>query len=146
VTQGASAATGGGGGAGKVKIHDISFTKKIDSASPLLFLNCANGSHIKEANFVVRKAGGTQLEYLKYKLSDVLISGISPHGSADSNLGSKAAGGGGGPVTGGDEIPMEEVSLAFGKIEITYQAQGADGKAQGGPILAGWDVKGNQKV
>ena len=41
---------------------------------------------------------------------------------------------------------MELVSLNFAKVEFSYQPQGADGKAQGGPILAGWDVKANQKV
>jgi type VI secretion system secreted protein Hcp len=134
--QSGVSSSGGGGGAGKVHIHDFTITKKTDSSSPLLFLNCANGSHIKEVNFVVRKAGGTQLEYLKMKLTDVLISSYKPHGS-------------GAPNTAGvlsDEIPSEEVSLNFAKVEYSYQPQGSDGKAQGGPILAGWDVKANKKV
>ncbi len=122
-------ATGGGGGAGKVHFQDINFVKKTDSSSPLLMLSCATGAHIKEANFVVRKAGGEQLEYLKIKLTDLLVSSFKDHGS-----------------THGDEIPMESISLNFAKVEYSYQPQGADGKAQGGPILAGWDVKQNQKV
>jgi len=134
-------ATGGGGGAGKVSVHDFSVTKKTDASSPLLFLHCANGAHIKEANFVVRKAGGEQLEYLKVKLTDVLVSSYKPNAligllvpaveTADQSS---------------DEIPMEHVTLNFAKIEFSYQTQGADGKAQGGPILAGWDVKANKKV
>src|SRR5215475_13562619 len=60
-------ATGGGGGSGKVSFQDFHIVKKVDAASPLLMLNCASGTHIKEANFVVRKAGGDQLEYLKIK-------------------------------------------------------------------------------
>ncbi|SPE33099.1 Protein hcp1 [Candidatus Sulfopaludibacter sp. SbA3] len=151
-------ATGGGGGAGKVQIHDIQFTKKVDASSPLLFLNCASGAHIKEATLVVRKAGGQQLEFLKIKLTDVLISSVKPHGSGEqneewhSNLGlGAAAGHQAGPAAGaikswGDEVPFENLSLNFAKIEYSYQPQGADGKAQGGPILAGWDVKGNQKI
>ena len=130
-------ATGGGGGAGKVHVHDFVITKKTDQSSPLLFLNCANGAHIKEANFVVRKAGGTQLEYLKIKLTDILISSFKPHGSGADT---QHAG------TVGDEIPSEEVSFNFSKVEFSYQPQGADGKAQGGPILAGWDIKANKKV
>jgi len=58
MSQTGVSATGGGGGAGRVKVHDISFVKRTDASSPLLMLNCANGAHIKEANFVVRKAGG----------------------------------------------------------------------------------------
>src|SRR6202047_1477667 len=80
VAQTGTQASGGGGGAGKVHFQDIHFTKKVDASSPLLFLNCANGSHIKEANFVVRKAGGEQLEYMKIKLTDVLVSSVSPSG------------------------------------------------------------------
>lgn len=128
--QTGASAVGGGGGSGKVHIQDISITKKADAASPLLFLNCASGSHIKEGTLVVRKAGGEQLEYLKIKLTDVLVSSYRPGGSAH----------------GADDIPMEEVSLNFAKIEYSYQPQGADGKAQGGPIMAGWDIKANKKI
>jgi type VI secretion system secreted protein Hcp len=129
VAQTGTSATGGGGGAGKVHFQDIHFVKKTDASSPLLMLNCANGAHIKEANFVVRKAGGEQLEYLKIKLTDILISSFKDHGAQK-----------------GDEIPKESITLNFAKVEYSYQPQGADGKAQGGPILAGWDVKANQKV
>jgi len=154
VAQTGTHGTGGGGGAGKVSVHDITITKKTDAASPLLFLNCANGSHIKEANLVVRKAGGTQLEYLKIKLTDVLVSSYEPWGQAEAT-GAAAGAAAGAGIAGGlrkdkwqmaDEIPMESVSLNFSKVEYSYQPQGADGKAQGGPILAGWDVKANQKV
>jgi type VI secretion system secreted protein Hcp len=119
--------TGSGIGSGKVSFQDIHFVKKTDASSPLLMLNCAGGNHIKEANFVVRKAGGTQLEYLKIKLTDVLISSLKPGGSAGA-------------------LPTEQLSINFSKVEMTYQPQGADGKAQGGPILAGFDVKANKKV
>jgi type VI secretion system secreted protein Hcp len=144
MSQTGVSATGGGGGAGKVQMHDFSITKKTDASSPLLLLNCANGAHIKEVNFVVRKAGGEQLEYLKIKLTDVLVSSYKP-GSESALIGLLV------PAVqtaapAGDEIPSEQVSLNFAKIEFSYQPQGADGKAQGGPILAGWDVKANQKA
>ncbi len=136
VAQTGVSATGGGGGAGKVHIQDFVITKKTDMSSPLLFLSCATGAHIKEANFVVRKAGGTQMEFLKIKLTDLLISNYKPHGACETN----AAG-----VTL-DAIPTEEISINFSKVEYSYQPQGPDGKAQGGPIMAGWDVKTNKKV
>jgi type VI secretion system secreted protein Hcp len=144
-------ATGGGGGAGKVQMHDMHFTKKVDASSPLLFLNCAGGAHIREATFVVRKAGGLQLEYLKIKLTDILVSSIKPHGHGEQNELTRtginpAAGHEGAVRSWGDDIPLEDLSLNFAKIEYSYQPQGADGKAQGGPVMAGWDVKGNQKI
>jgi len=157
-------ATGGGGGAGKVSYEDIHFIKKFDASSPLLLLNCSCGAHIKEATFTVRKAGGNQLEYLKIKLTDVLVSSYKPHGSSQQNefhsinwgiffggATSEAAGApsnmaAGAKQTYGDEVPMEILSLNFAKIEVAYQPQGSDGNAQGGPILAGWDLKANKKA
>jgi len=158
MSQTGVSATGGGGGAGKVKVHDIVVTKRTDASSPLLMLNCANGAHIKEGLLTVRKAGGTQLEFLKIKLTDILVSSYKPHGSiiasddweqsattgnttSQDDWESKVI-----TTSGGTEIPSESISLNFSKVEFSYQAQGADGKAQGGPIVAGWDVKANQKV
>ena len=145
LSQTGVSATGGGGGAGKVKVHDISITKKTDVASPLLMLNCASGAHIKEGTFVVRKAGGEQLEYLKIKLTDILVSSYNPHGLAEGDawLTDKDLTGAGAETS---PVPSEYITLNFSKIEYSYQPQGADGKAQGGPIMAGWDVKANQKI
>ena len=71
-------ATGGAGSGrareGKVSVHDISVTKHTDSSSPKLMLFCANGKHIPSATLSMRKAGGTQQEYLVIKLKDVLVS------------------------------------------------------------------------
>lgn len=129
-TQGGSMGHGSGGGSGKVNVQNFTFVKKIDKASPVLFQHCCTGNHIKDAAFAVRKAGGEQLEYLKVKLTDVLIASVRPGGSSE----------------GREEIPLEEVSLSFSKIEVEYQPQGQDGKALGGPVKGGWDVKQNVKV
>ena len=64
-SQSGSAHMGGGAGAGKVNVQDLSFTKYIDSASHALLLACCNGEHLGEAVFVVRKAGKDPLEYIK---------------------------------------------------------------------------------
>ena len=55
-----------GSGAGKVSISSFNIMKKSDSASPSLFTNCCNGEHFDKGHVVLRKAGGTALEYLKY--------------------------------------------------------------------------------
>jgi len=119
---------GGGGGAGKVNVHDISITKFVDKSSPDLMLACASGKHIPSGLITVRKAGEKPLEYLKIKLTDILISGVQFAGSG-----------------GGDQF-SENLSLNFAKFQVEYQEQGADGAAKGGPVLMGWDIKGNQKV
>lgn len=119
---------GGGGGAGKVNVQDISITKFIDKASAKLGLYCANGKHIKEGTLVVRKAGEKPLEYLKIKMTDILVSSYSTGGS------------------GGEDRLTENVSLNFSKIEYEYQEQKEDGSAEGGPQKFGWDIKKNEKV
>ena len=72
--------TGGGGGAGKANFQDISITKWIDKSSPILQLYCANGDHFPSAELIVRKAGKTPLEYIKIKMTKVLITSISTGG------------------------------------------------------------------
>ena len=157
--QTGTSATGGGGGAGKVAIHDLHFVHKVDRATPLLFLSCATGAHISQGTLVVRKAGGEALEYLKIKLTDVMVSSVHPHGQAEQNelhvvntggpFGVSVAEGinntPGAIHSYGDEIPYEAVTLNFAKVEILYQPQGTNGAAQGGPVMAGWDVKANKK-
>jgi len=117
----------GGGGAGKVSVHDLSVTKFVDKSSPELMLNCASGKHIKEGLLTVRKAGEKPLEYMKIKLNDILVSGVQHSG-------------------GGSELLMESLTLNFAKFQVEYQEQGADGSPVGGPVMMGWDVKANQKV
>jgi len=127
MTQAGTHGAGGGGGAGKVSVHDISITKLLDKSSPELMLACCNGKHIPSGLITVRKAGESALEYLKIKLTDLLVSGVQEAGH-------------------GAELLKESLSLNFAKFQVEYQPQGADGKAQGGPVMMGWDVKQNVKA
>src|SRR5215467_7376808 len=106
---------GGGGGAGKVNVHDISITKFVDKSSPELMLACANGKHIKEGLITVRKAGENPVEYLKIKLTDILVSGVQEAGH------------------GGDTL-TENLTLNFAKFHVDYQEQDEKGKPAGGPV------------
>ncbi|PWT92716.1 MAG: type VI secretion system tube protein Hcp [Blastocatellia bacterium] len=118
----------GGLGAGRVQFQDLHVTKLVDSASPLLALACAAGDHIKEANLTVRKQGGEQQEYLKIKLTDVLISSYQSGGSEGSH-----------------SVPVDQFSLNFAKILFEYYPQDTKGKL-GSPFKAGWDLSANKKV
>jgi type VI secretion system secreted protein Hcp len=126
-SQPAISAHGGGGGAGKVNMHDITVTKKVDKASTTLFLNCCNGTHIKEATITSRKAGGDQQDFMKVKLNDILISSYNVGGSQ------------------GDDAPTESITLNFAKIQVTYSPQKADGTLDSA-VNSGWDVKASQKI
>src|SRR5262249_18940777 len=72
-----TAPRGGGAGAGKVNVQDVSFTKYIDKASPDLMLACCNGKHYDTATLVVRKAGTTPLEYVTVTMSEVMVTAVS---------------------------------------------------------------------
>src|SRR5262249_56590322 len=64
ISNSGSAQVGGGAGAGKCNVQDLSFTKYLDKASPDLMLACCNGKHFPKATLTVRKAGENPLEYL----------------------------------------------------------------------------------
>jgi type VI secretion system secreted protein Hcp len=114
-------ASGGGRGAGKVQMQDFHFVTRVNKASPLLFLACATGKHIKEAILTARKAGKGPLDYLVIKFKDVLVSSYQISGSE------------------GDAAPMDQVSFNFGRIDIEYREQKPDGSLAS-PVRAGWDV------
>jgi len=127
-TQSGTFAAGGGGGAGKVSMQDVHFVMAMNKASALLLQSCATGAHIKEANITCRKAGGTQVEYLKIKLSDVLVSSYQTGGSSSSP----------------DAYPTDQFSLNFAKINFEYADQKADGTLNPATV-ASYDLKLNTK-
>jgi len=94
----------------------------VNKASPLLFLSCANGEHIKSAVLTCRKAGKEQQEYLKYTFSDILVSSYQTGGSA------------------GNVVPLDQISLNFTKVEFEYKEQKADGSL-GGSVKKHYDIK-----
>lgn len=115
----------GGAGSGKVSLSSFNIMKKMDAASPALFLNCSKGEHFTDAHIVLRKAGGEAVEYLHYDFEEVFVESIQWSGSS-----------------GGDDAPTESVSFVFGKIDWKYTPQLAKGE-KGTPIPASWDVRQN---
>ena len=112
--QTGTSAHGSGAGGGKVAMNDFHFTMKVNGASSPLFQACANGTHFKKADLTCRKAGKGQQEYLKIKLSDVLVSSYQTGGSQ-----------------GSDQLPIDQISLNFAKIEYGYAKQKPDGSLDG---------------
>ena len=107
-SNGSNVAHGGGGGAGRVAMQDFHFTMAVNKASPKLMLACASGKHFPKAVLSARKAGGTQQDFLKYSLTEVLVSSYQAAGD-------------------GSVVPTEQVSLNFLKIEFAYTPQRTDG-------------------
>ena len=127
-TNSASFSSGGGGGSGKVSLQDFHVVKKMDKSSAKILAACCTGEHLKSATLFCRKAGKEQQEFLSIVLSDVMVSSYNVGGSAGSDI-----------------IPMDQISIAFAKIEFKYKEQKADGSL-GGEIIGGWDQKTNKKV
>jgi type VI secretion system secreted protein Hcp len=115
----------GGAGAGKISISSFNVMKKTDAASVAMFANCCKGQHFTHAHVVLRKAGGTALEYLKYDFDEVFVESIQWSGSS-----------------GGDDTPSESVSFAFGKVAIEYEPQLSKGE-KGTKVTANWDLTKN---
>ena len=125
ITNAAMRATGTGAGAGKASFHDLSFTHKIDKASPVLMKSCATGQHMKEATITLRKAGKGQQEFLIIKMNDVLITAVSDADGAEAG-------------------PIESVSLAFAKVDVEYRPQKSDGSLDAG-LHFKYDLKANKE-
>lgn len=115
---------GGGGGAGRVNIQDISLTKYVDKSSPALMRGCCNGKHFDEATLVVRKAGEDPLDYVTIKMVPVMVTSVSTGGS------------------GGEDRLTENVTLNFGKYELAYTPQKEDGTGDAAVELK-WNVEQN---
>ena len=81
VANSGSFSHGGGGGEGKATFQDLHFGMTMSKASPKLMSACATGKHIPSAVLTCRKAGGTQTEFLKIKLADVLVSSYQNGGN-----------------------------------------------------------------
>jgi type VI secretion system secreted protein Hcp len=126
-----SASTGGGAAAQRANFSDFSFVKTLDKSSPKLALACADGTHIKEITLELCRAGGSdKVKYYEIKMSNSIISSYRPGGSSQ----------------GGENLPLEEISINYGKIEWTYiQQKRADGSG-GGQVAGGWDLMANKPI
>lgn len=105
---------GGGAGAGKVNVQDLSVTKYIDKSSADLMLACCTGKHFDKADLKVRKAGEGQHDYIVITMNEVLISAVSTGGS------------------GGEDRLTENLTLNFGKVKFLYNIQDAKGAVKKG--------------
>lgn len=116
---------GGGAGAGKANVQDLSFTHYLDKCSPNLMSYCCKGTHVPTATLVMRKAGGKALVYLTITMNEVLITSCATGGS------------------GGEDRLTENVTLNFASVTVSYQPQKKDGTADGGAVDMTWNMSTN---
>jgi type VI secretion system secreted protein Hcp len=103
--------TGSGMSAGKVSMSDLSFTKKVDKASPKLLELLVTGKHVDTVTLTCSKqtGGKTPDDFLTIKLKEVYVSSYQTGGSS------------------GDDVGMESLSVTYGDIDYDYKEQKPDG-------------------
>jgi type VI secretion system secreted protein Hcp len=107
--------------AGKATMQDLSIVKTIDQTSPKLVEYVTTGKHAIRATLSLKKSGEIPFEYMTLVLEDVIVTSVRPGGS-------KA-----------NDIPLEEVSLAYRKMRQTFTPQTETGTA-GTPTQFSWDL------
>ena len=127
-SSGPSGGSGGGGGSGKATFDDFHFVSRISAASPALLSACATGTHVKQATLSGARGAGKNkgVDFLKYQLSDVTVTNVQQFDDES-------------------QVPSEQFSLNFSKVEVTYRPQTASGKV-GSPATFAFDVKANKKI
>lgn len=123
-----SISTAGGHTAGRAEHGDMTVTKEIDSASPMIYQALSSGTTFQSAQIdVYRAAGdGLRIKYLEISLKHVLISRVAF--SID-----------GGP------LPLESLSLRYAAIQWKYVKQHIDG-GQAGITQGAWSLTKNDKT
>lgn len=126
MAQGGSAHAGSGAGAGRVIVRDLTIIKHVDRSTPNLIKLCCSGKHFGKAKLVMRKAGGTAVEYFTVEMTDGIVSGVKP------------------AVGKCDEVPTESVTINFAAFKCEYTPQGADGRPAP-TIPAQWNIAKNSE-
>jgi len=111
---------GKGMAAGKPDLKDIILTAKMGKASPKLFSALTRGQHITTAVFTCRKPG-QQMEFLTMTFTTAFVTSYQT------------------PVAGFD-VPVDQFSLAYEKVEMKYVPQKADGSPDT-PVSVTYDKK-----
>ena len=121
--QAGVAAAGTGAGAGKAAIQTFTITKALDKASPKLLADALAGTRIPSGvlSFAHRVEGQEQT-FLKFQFSNLLVSGITDGKSSS-------------------DIPTEQVTFAFSKLEESYI-----GANKGSSPTVSWNVVANAKL
>lgn len=110
---------------GKPNHQDMTITKYLDSASPVLSQSCCEGKGFKEVKIIIgRNDSGKVIQLMQYTLSNVVISSISVGG-------------------GGGDKPVETVTLNYNKVGWTYTSQHAE-VGQNGVVDGKWDLTTNK--
>lgn len=129
VSMPTSLGAGTGGGVCQANFSDLSLAKYTDKSTPALFSGCCSGKHFDKMTLTLLKSGGDDpVPYLKYEMTDVMITSFNLSDSAGSG-----------------SLAVESLSLAYNTIEMTYTGQKDDGTPDAQTPI-GWDLTTNAKL
>lgn len=121
----AVASTSGGATSGRCNHTDLSVSKLLDVASPVLNQLCCTGKHIDSIVLTIRRSDGDKsIPYMVYKLTDTVISSVSIGGSSD-------------------QVPVETVTFNYSKIEWEYTKQARAKGGESGKSSGSWNLAKN---
>lgn len=102
-------------------IHqDLTVTKHLDSASPVLNQNCCEGRVFPQAEIIVgENVGGSFAERMRYTLKNVIVTAVA--------------------VGGGGDKPIESLTLNYTEIRWKYTLQNRRDSVEGR-----WNLATNQ--
>lgn len=98
--------------------------KRVDRASPRIYLAACNGATLKQAVLTIQKSVGSELEFYRLVLTNVSVTGITVDGTA------------------GDDCATEKVTLDFQGVTVTYTQRMPDDSV-GSRTRLDWSVDEN---
>lgn len=134
-SQGISQAFGGasiahgGHASGRADFSDLSVTKRVDLASPLLSLYCVEGKNIPKATIEVCRPAGDKKVFYKIEFTNLIVSNIQATGVSRTD----------------DPVPLENISLRYQTIKWEYTPIDEKNNA-GASVKSGWDLKEWKKM
>lgn len=106
----------------KPQLSEISITKLADNSVAAMFKEALTGSAGQEATITFVRTGSDKLEdYMSYKLTNCIVSSYSI-------------------AAQGDEEPVENISLSYSAIEVSYKDHDASNKS-GNPQRVSFNIK-----
>jgi type VI secretion system secreted protein Hcp len=123
---GGSVSSHGNRVAGKCDHQDFHLTKRTDKSSPKLFKQCCDGKHYPKVTVEICMDTGAQEVMQRFTLEHVLVTSLSCGGGH------------------GQENPVENVSLNYGKIKWEYIPLDVKTGAKGAVVPCEWDLMTNK--
>ena len=123
--QPGSGATGATRRRGDVILDDLTCSKELDKASPKIAEAVCKGKVIPkvEIHLTASTTDSGRKTYYAYELKNVLVSSYNISGSGQS-----------------DQVPMEDFSLNFEEIKVTYSEVDSKGSGKG-QVEYSWKVE-----